>query len=124
MADAAMDAMAGASLYDGSCAALEALHIVSGRWKLSLLWRLAGGSKRYNELKRCLPGITNTVLTRVLRELEQHDVVERIEQGTAPLQVEYRLSARGEQLVPALEALKEWAVEQAAYERVRGKCFT
>lgn len=60
------------NLYDGSCQVVTALNLLSGRWKLPILWKLYKGGIRYNELKRQVRGITNIMLTRSLQELEAH----------------------------------------------------
>ena len=66
------------NLYDGSCEIVAALNLLSGRWKLPILWKLSYGNMRYNELKRQVHGITNIMLTRSLQELEAHGIVIRI----------------------------------------------
>ena len=62
--------MSDRNLYDGSCEIVAALNLLSGRWKLPILWKLSYGNMRYNELKRQVHGITNIMLTRSLQELE------------------------------------------------------
>ena len=70
--------MSDRNLYDGSCEIVAALNLLSGRWKLPILWKLSYGNMRYNELKRQVHGITNIMLTRSLQELEAHGIVIRI----------------------------------------------
>ena len=67
------------NLYNGSCEIVNALNLLSGRWKLPILWKLSYGNIRYNELKRQVHGITNIMLTRSLQELEAHGLVSRIQ---------------------------------------------
>ncbi len=74
------------NLYNGSCEVVNALNLLSGRWKLPILWKLSYGNIRYNELKRQVHGITNIMLTRSLQELEAHGLVSRI-QYTSPCRV-------------------------------------
>lgn len=105
------------SLYDGSCEIVSALNILSGRWKLPILWKLSYGNIRYNELKRQVHGITNIMLTRSLQELEAHGLVTRIQYSEIPPHVEYGLTQAGLKLVPALQELKKWGEEQAILER-------
>lgn len=104
-------------LYNGSCEVVTALNLLSGRWKLPILWRLSYGNIRYNELKRQVHGITNIMLTRSLQELEEHGLVTRIQYLEIPPHVEYGLTQAGLKLVPALHELKKWGEEQAALER-------
>ena len=72
------------NLYDGSCEIVAALNLLSGRWKLPILWKLSYGNMRYNELKRQVHGITNIMLTRSLQELEAHGIVVRIQYSGDP----------------------------------------
>jgi DNA-binding HxlR family transcriptional regulator len=107
----------GANWYDGSCSIINAFNMLSGRWKLPILWRLSFGNIRYNELKRQVQGITNIMLTRSLQDLEMHGLVERIQYSEIPPHVEYGLTAQGKKLVPALVALRGWAEEQVKFEK-------
>lgn len=101
------------NLYNGSCEVVSALNLLSGRWKLPILWRLSCGTVRYNELKRQVHGITNIMLTRSLKELEEHGLVARIQYAETPPHVEYSLTQSGQNLVPALHELKKWGEEHA-----------
>jgi DNA-binding HxlR family transcriptional regulator len=105
------------NLYSGSCEVVNALNLLSGRWKLPILWKLSYGNIRYNELKRQVHGITNIMLTRSLQELEAHGLVSRIQYSEIPPHVEYCLTKSGQKLVPALHELKKWGEEQAIVER-------
>lgn len=104
-------------LYDGSCEIVSALNLLSGRWKLPILWKLSFGALRYNALKRQVRGITNIMLTRSLRELEAHGLVSRVQYPEVPPCVEYALTKSGEKLIPALRELKKWGEEQAVLEK-------
>ena len=105
------------NLYDGSCEIVDALNLLSGRWKLPILWKLSYGNMRNNELKRQVHGITNIMLTRSLQELEAHGLVIRIQYSEVPPHVEYGLTMAGLKLVPALHELKKWGEEQARLEK-------
>lgn len=111
--------MKGSNWYDGSCEVINAFSVISGRWKLPILWRLSLGKTRYNELKRQVRGITNIMLTRSLQELQSHGLVERIQHSLTPPHVEYGLTEHGRKLIPGLTALRDWAKEQAELERTR-----
>lgn len=111
------DKMSDNNLYNGSCEIVNALNLLSGRWKLPILWKLSYGNIRYNELKRQVHGITNIMLTRSLQELEAHGLVSRIQYSEIPPHVEYCLTQAGLKLVPTLHELKKWGEEQAAFER-------
>ena len=105
------------NLYDGSCEIVAALNLLSGRWKLPILWKLSYGNMRYNELTRQVHGITNIMLTRSLQELEAHGIVIRIQYSEIPPHVEYGLTGAGLKLVPALHELKKWGEEQVHFEK-------
>lgn len=105
------------NLYNGSCDVINAINIISGRWKMPILWKLSYGNIRYNELKRQVRGITNIMLTRSLQELEAHGLVNRIQYSEVPPHVEYSLSKAGEKLVPALKELIKWGQEQVILQK-------
>jgi DNA-binding HxlR family transcriptional regulator len=88
----------------------RALKLVDGRWKLVILFRLFGGRVlRFSELERAIPGISQKMLGQQLRQLERDGVVCRVAYPEVPPRVEYRLSAWGQALCPALDALLRWA---------------
>lgn len=82
--------------------------VLRGRWKLSILWCLGAGPRRFNALAAALPSVTPKVLTERLRELERDGVVTRRSERSGPKHVEYELSPAGRSLLPALEALDAW----------------
>ena len=67
---------------------------------------------RYRELERKVVGITATMLTKCLRELERDKFITRKQYNTIPPTVEYSLDERGKTLLPALESVYKWAEEQ------------
>lgn len=96
--------------YKEKCPILHAMSIIGAKWKIPILWHLSHYEfLHYNELKRHLNGITNTVLTRCLRELEQDNMVIRKVEGSVPPSVTYELTALGKDLIPALNSLYDWA---------------
>ena len=94
---------------------IHALNLIGGKWKLPVLWHLFDAeSVRYNELKRSVVGITNIMLTQCLRELEAAGLVRRNDFGEVPPRVEYSLTGRGRELLPALRELYKWGEKQLA----------
>src|SRR5258708_13461547 len=88
----------------------EALKVLEGRWKLTILFELFNGKTlRFSELERAIPGITQKMLIQQLRDLERHGVVRRIVYPVVPPKVEYTLTPRGDELCPALHELLYWA---------------
>ena len=98
-------------IYDPSipCPILYAMERIGSKWKMPIIWQLTlEDGLHYNELKRRVNGITNTMLTRCLRELEKEYLIRRISLGTVPPSVTYHLTAMGKELLPALEGLFQW----------------
>ncbi|EWM41240.1 transcriptional regulator, HxlR family [Bordetella holmesii CDC-H635-BH] len=100
---------------DGSVAQVtRALRMLSGRWKLPILFRLfAEPSWRTAHLLRDMPGLSAKMLTQHLRQLERDGLVARRDFGSQPPHVEYSLTDAGRALMPVLMALREFARRQA-----------
>ncbi len=96
---------------EGAAAAVEAtLAVIQGRWKITIVFLLfAHEVLRYSDLLRLISGLSQRVLTKQLKVLEQDGVVTRHAYPTVPPKVEYRLTARGLALRPALSALRDWS---------------
>ena len=102
----------GKNIYETDCPILYAMEIIGQKWKLPILWYIADAENqrlRYRELERKVVGITATMLTKCLRELEADDLVRRTQYPTIPPTVEYALTERGKTLMPALESVYQWA---------------
>ena len=82
--------------------------MIGDKWKGVILFHLLEGKKRFNELRRLIPSVTQRMLTLQLRELEADHVITRKVYPQVPPKVEYSLTARGESLKPILFALREW----------------
>jgi DNA-binding HxlR family transcriptional regulator len=91
-----------------ACWAELTLNVVGGRWKVPILFHLAEGPKRFSELKRCIEGVTQKMLTQQLREMEEDRVVNRKVFAEVPPRVEYSLTAMGKSLEPVVEAMCRW----------------
>jgi DNA-binding HxlR family transcriptional regulator len=93
------------------CPVQATINVLSGKWKVQMLWHLSFGPLRFAELRRKLKGISEKVLTDQLRQLEEDGVMLREVSATVPPQVTYSLNAEGEKLVPMLETLCGWGSE-------------
>jgi DNA-binding HxlR family transcriptional regulator len=82
--------------------------MVGGKWKLSLLWYISEETRRFGEIKRFLPDITQSMLTKQLRELEDDGLLHREVYKEVPPRVEYSLTNLGQQFVPILQSMYEW----------------
>ncbi|MBQ9360692.1 MAG: helix-turn-helix transcriptional regulator [Lachnospiraceae bacterium] len=101
------------NIYETDCPILFAMEIIGQKWKLPILWYIADKEViRYNELQRKVVGITATMLTKDLRELERDGLIKRKQYSTIPPTVEYSLTDKGKTLIPALDTLYQWADEQ------------
>lgn len=93
----------------GNCPVISTIKILQGKWKLQVIYELCIKSPlRFNELKRMMPAITNTMLSGTLRELEEDGLVDRVQYNEMPLRVEYSLTEKGRDLMPAFYALAQW----------------
>ena len=94
------------------CPLNYAMSLVGGKWKMQIICALNNqGKLRYNELRRKLDGISNTVLASSLRELEEAGLVERTEYLEVPVRVEYCSTEKADRLMPVLEAFSQWGEE-------------
>ncbi|OCA82032.1 winged helix-turn-helix transcriptional regulator [Pseudobacillus wudalianchiensis] len=85
------------------------LSVIGGKWKMLILWHLGKeGTKRFNELRTLMPGITQKMLVNQLRELEEDLIVHREVYPVVPPKVEYSLTEQGRSLIPILEIMYEW----------------
>jgi DNA-binding HxlR family transcriptional regulator len=93
------------------CPLYSAMRIIGGKWKVPILCALhQDGPTRYNELKRKIRGITNTMLASSLKELEEAGLISRQQFMEMPLRVEYSLTSAAGDLVPILAQLARWGI--------------
>ncbi len=90
------------------CPVEATLDVIGGKWKGVILFHLRSGTKRFNELRRLMPAVTQRMLTRQLRELEADQIVKRVVYPEVPPRVEYSLSEFGRTLGPILDQLQRW----------------
>ena len=98
-----------------ACPLQKALTWLGGKWKLPILCSLmADGPSRYNTLLRKIHGISNTMLSQTLKELERDGLVLRREYMEVPIRVEYELTEKAARLRTILEMLVQWTLEEEA----------
>ncbi|MBS0640099.1 MAG: helix-turn-helix transcriptional regulator [Proteobacteria bacterium] len=90
------------------CGVETTLSVIEGRWKPRILFQLLEGTKRFSELKRRLPGVTQRMLTLHVRELERDGLVHREVYREVPPKVEYSLTEMGRSLEPLLRFMSDW----------------
>lgn len=87
------------------CPVEDAMHVLGGRWRAVLVFYLLSGRKRFSELRRDMPGISQRMLTLDLRALEKAGLITRTVHPEVPVRVEYELTAEGRTLRPTIEEL-------------------
>jgi len=95
------------------CPVDTTLAVIGGKWKPLILYHVRSGAKRFNELRRLVPGVTQRMLTAHLRELERDGILLRTIFPVVPPRVEYSLTGRGKSLIPLLVAMAEWGSANA-----------
>lgn len=102
------------------CPVEYTLKSIGGKWKLLILFHLMTDKvKRYNELKRAIPGITHKMLSQQLKELEADGLVLRKEYQQIPPKVEYSLGAKGITLLPIIGMMYDWGKANMASNQER-----
>jgi DNA-binding HxlR family transcriptional regulator len=107
----------GISPNEDGCPVEFTLELIGGKWKGILLYHLMKGKKRFNEIRRICPGITQRMLTLQLRELEEDRIVHREVYPQVPPKVEYSLTEFGQTLQPIMMLMKEWGTTYKARTR-------
>lgn len=98
------------------CSTSLTMRFIGGKWKAVILIHLTGGKKRYNELRKSIPTITERTLSLQLSQLEEDGLIIReVHTDKAPLKVDYSLTEFGKTLIPVLRALAEWGQSAATF---------
>ncbi|ADL54040.1 winged helix-turn-helix transcriptional regulator [Clostridium cellulovorans] len=95
-----------------------ALELIGGKWKMIILWHLSKGTKRFNELRKLLPNITQKMLTQQLRELEKDKLITRKVYAEVPPRVEYSSTKLGDDLQNILIDISKWSNEYAEIHNI------
>ena len=107
------------------CGLDAAMDVVSGKWKSLILWELdAHGVRRFGELRRALPGVSEKMLIQHLREMEEDELVHREVYREVPPRVEYSLTEHGRSLIQALRPLGAWGRERCERLATAGTLVT
>ncbi len=101
------------------CPLHYAMGIIGGKWKVQILCAIHNaGSIRYNALRGKLDGVSNTVLSGALKELEEDGLICRTVYPEVPVRVEYSPTDSCRELIPVLEQLSDWAEARMAREKI------
>lgn len=96
------------------CCTSLTMKFIGGKWKTVILIHLKNSTKRYSELRKLIPTITERTLSLQLKQLEAHGLLIRtVYTSKPPLKVEYKLSSFGKTLIPVLEAISAWGNQTA-----------
>ena len=93
------------------CPVTRTLERIGGRWKPLILYQLVNSTRRYNELRKAIPGISEKMLIQQLRELEEHGLVFRKVHPVVPPHVDYSLTTVGQEMSPILSAMADWGIK-------------
>lgn len=96
------------------CPVTYVMEKIGGYWKPIILYHLSKGTKRYSELKRAIPAVTEKVLIQHLKQLENDGLIIRESKPVVPPYVTYRLSTAGEGLKAILDAMAQWSFSERA----------
>lgn len=94
------------------CPVTYVMEKIGGYWKPIILYHLSTSDKRYSELKRAIPAITEKMLIQHLKQLENDGLVIRTAKPVVPPHVTYNLSQSGKGLIPVIQAMAEWAFKE------------
>ncbi|ATI79945.1 winged helix-turn-helix transcriptional regulator [Sphingobium yanoikuyae] len=97
----------------------RAFAMLSGKWKLEIMWLLHQRAYRFGELRKAIPGITQHMLTTQLRELEADGLISRTVFAEVPPRVEYEMTLKARGLGPTMDALAAWWAEHGQSVPVR-----
>lgn len=92
------------------CSVEEAMRMLGGRWRLLLVSYLLDGPRRFSDLRRDMPGISQRMLTLDLRALEDAGLVRRTVYPEVPVRVEYDLTADGDRLRPVVDVMRDFGL--------------
>lgn len=96
------------------CPVTYVMERIGGYWKPVILYQLSFGEKRYSELRRRMPGITEKVLIHQLKQLEADGLVAREARPVVPPYVTYSLTSAGQDMLPVMAAMVDWAANNIA----------
>lgn len=99
-----------------SCPVSYVMQKIGGHWKPIILYQLMSGPKRYSELKRAIPTITEKMLIQHLKQMQEDNLVLREMKEVMPPVVIYRLSVSGAALSPVLESMVAWALQEGVWQ--------
>jgi DNA-binding HxlR family transcriptional regulator len=102
--------------HEFTCEKELTMSIISGKYKIVIIWHLGNeGPHRYGKLFKLFPGISNRILTKQLRDLEQDGIISRTIFPVVPPKVEYCLTEMGKTILPIVNDMWRWGKENMQY---------
>ncbi len=102
-----------------NCPLTSSLLLISGRWKLIIIWQLKDGTLRFGDLQKAIPHTSKKMLTQQLKELETDGLVNRKVYPEVPPKVEYTLTDLALSLMPILQSLLNWGTDHNIIDHVK-----
>lgn len=96
---------------DNFCPVNATIVVLSGKWKMRILWELQSGTKRFGQLKEAMPKVTPAVLSTQLQSLTNEGIISRQVFAEIPPKVEYQLTSMGRSLLAVLCTMELWGIE-------------
>lgn len=94
-----------------SCPITGSINIFGGKWKPEIIYFINQGPKRFNELRRLIPEVSQRMLTQQLRELERDGIIHRKQYLVIPAKVVYSMTELGKTLIPIFAELEKWTTK-------------
>jgi DNA-binding HxlR family transcriptional regulator len=101
----------------GKCPVSYVMEMIGGYWKPIIIYHLSQGDKRYSELKKAIPAVTEKMLIQHLKQLEADGLIVRESKPVVPPFVTYRLSAAGKGMMPMVDAMAAWGLDHMNAKR-------
>ncbi len=101
------------SIAEMHCPVTYVMNRIGGHWKPIIMYQLKDGPRRYSEIKRAIPSVTEKMLIQHLKQLEADSLIIRKAEPVVPPFVTYRLSTSGEALMPVMSAMVDWAIKDS-----------
>lgn len=95
-----------------NCPVEVTVEVLDGKWKPLILWHLRDETRRFAQLRRLMPSISQRMLTQRLRELEADGLITRKVYAVVPPRVEYSLTALGRTLIPIMDQMCDWGTNR------------
>lgn len=86
----------------------DALDVINGKWKLPIIISISTGNERFTDIQNSVPGISPKVLSKELRDLEQHQLIKRVVIDDYPVRITYKAQPYADTLTPIIQTLKDW----------------